>query len=604
MFDLEGARKAGYSDAEIADHLAASRKFDVAGARKEGYSDADILTHLTKVAQPAATGQLDAAERRSNVVGQLVQGTVGGPPVTNQREAFMTPGAIPSAATGFVRGAKDVVDTGASLLSGAFGGPAAKARVDAMNAAGKAAYDLRDRNPLAASVGRIGGQLAASGPLVRAAGLAAGAVSPTLGQAINTFGANRSLPMAARIPGGAIAGGITAGAVNPDDAVMGAVTGAAFPPVADAASAVGRKLAAPVTSYATQSQKYLQRAAEALGFQLTPAARTMNPTMMRVEAGLESNPLTSGPFGRLTQANQRLINQTAAKAIGQNADNLSATILGQADDAIGRRFDAIARHRIPLTPQFEQGVRNAEQQYMSVWGSRGDTKAAGVISDALDEAQRGVMTGERYNALRSELSKVTRDAYRTGNSRLGELTKNLIDTLDDAAVAGLPQGAAQDVAAARTQWKTLLNIERSLNGENLSAAKMSNVLRREDPRGYLRGGRSSDLYTLVRAGEQFRNLTGDSGTAARLSALPIIASSGLGSSLGGLVGGPAGAVAGAAAGPFAMQGLSMAYLSPLMQKYLSRTQAPISQLAAPNASRVAPLLAPAAAGLLTQQSGQ
>lgn len=46
-FDINGARKAGYSDAEIADHLASSSKFDLAGARKAGYSDKEILQHLT-----------------------------------------------------------------------------------------------------------------------------------------------------------------------------------------------------------------------------------------------------------------------------------------------------------------------------------------------------------------------------------------------------------------------------------------------------------------------------------------------------------------------------------------------------------------------------
>lgn len=45
-FDVKAARKEGYSDAEIAAHLAQVRKFDVAGARKEGYSDAEIVAHL------------------------------------------------------------------------------------------------------------------------------------------------------------------------------------------------------------------------------------------------------------------------------------------------------------------------------------------------------------------------------------------------------------------------------------------------------------------------------------------------------------------------------------------------------------------------------
>lgn len=45
-FDLDGARKAGYSDAEIVSHLAGQRKFDLDGARKSGYSDTEILDHL------------------------------------------------------------------------------------------------------------------------------------------------------------------------------------------------------------------------------------------------------------------------------------------------------------------------------------------------------------------------------------------------------------------------------------------------------------------------------------------------------------------------------------------------------------------------------
>jgi hypothetical protein len=46
MFDIDGARKAGYTDAEIADHMARSAGFDAAGAKKSGYSDGEIIAHL------------------------------------------------------------------------------------------------------------------------------------------------------------------------------------------------------------------------------------------------------------------------------------------------------------------------------------------------------------------------------------------------------------------------------------------------------------------------------------------------------------------------------------------------------------------------------
>jgi len=62
-FDVEGARKSGYGDSEIADFLAKDSNFDTASARKAGYTDAELITHLRpKVesfnAQPTERQQL------------------------------------------------------------------------------------------------------------------------------------------------------------------------------------------------------------------------------------------------------------------------------------------------------------------------------------------------------------------------------------------------------------------------------------------------------------------------------------------------------------------------------------------------------------------
>lgn len=52
-FDVDGARKSGYSDTEITNFLGASKKFDVERARQSGYSDSEILGHLLKGSEPA-----------------------------------------------------------------------------------------------------------------------------------------------------------------------------------------------------------------------------------------------------------------------------------------------------------------------------------------------------------------------------------------------------------------------------------------------------------------------------------------------------------------------------------------------------------------------
>ena len=66
-FDVQGAKAAGYSDAEIADHLAASRSFDIGAARKSGYSDSEIVQHLAPPAPPSFKDKANQAIR--DVVG-------------------------------------------------------------------------------------------------------------------------------------------------------------------------------------------------------------------------------------------------------------------------------------------------------------------------------------------------------------------------------------------------------------------------------------------------------------------------------------------------------------------------------------------------------
>ena len=75
-FDIEGARKAGYSDAEIVDHLAQSRRFDAAGARRSGYSDAEILTHLRTPMAPVqpAEPERGAGETAARLAGNFGAG--------------------------------------------------------------------------------------------------------------------------------------------------------------------------------------------------------------------------------------------------------------------------------------------------------------------------------------------------------------------------------------------------------------------------------------------------------------------------------------------------------------------------------------------------
>ena len=116
-FDVEGARKEGYSDADIAGYLAKQRKFDLAGARKEGYSDADVIAHLTKAA-PKFTPR---AATPADIPGAVSQPT---PPMAADRGLLDYIVGGPEAALSAVTGAAAVpIAAGAGILTGKMGQP-------------------------------------------------------------------------------------------------------------------------------------------------------------------------------------------------------------------------------------------------------------------------------------------------------------------------------------------------------------------------------------------------------------------------------------------------------------------------------------------------
>ena len=66
-FDIERARNAGHSNAEIADYLAKQYGYDIGSARKAGYSDEQIIAHLSKTKKLDTSEPSDANTPKSNL---------------------------------------------------------------------------------------------------------------------------------------------------------------------------------------------------------------------------------------------------------------------------------------------------------------------------------------------------------------------------------------------------------------------------------------------------------------------------------------------------------------------------------------------------------
>lgn len=76
-FDLRGAREEGYTDEQIAGHLASMHGYDLLAAKKEGYSDSDIADFLAKKSTTLAAIKSSLADK-SVALGKSSGSLVGG----------------------------------------------------------------------------------------------------------------------------------------------------------------------------------------------------------------------------------------------------------------------------------------------------------------------------------------------------------------------------------------------------------------------------------------------------------------------------------------------------------------------------------------------
>ena len=223
-FDIEGARNAGYSSAEIADHLAAKSKFKLADARKAGYSDDEIVAHLLGSPSAAPATPDPIAERYS-------PGFAGALPNAPKQDA------IPKARI-LTELEQFQPSSPMQFAKNLFGGLAAGGAPIVSIATGESPEEQRQR--LAAITDVTGanpnrpeyatgqfltqtGALFGAGELM--GGAAALAKAPQLANAIRTGGFGSDLTAGQRFAGGAALGAPAGAMMSPTDPITGAVIG-------------------------------------------------------------------------------------------------------------------------------------------------------------------------------------------------------------------------------------------------------------------------------------------------------------------------------------------------------------------------------------------
>lgn len=435
-FDLEGAKKAGYSDAEIASYLAQQSKFDADGARKAGYSDSEIIGHLVNAQTATAKGE--PAKPKD----------AGGASILDKAAAFpqWLGKQVINAPAGALRGAGSIgatlmwpIDKIRDVLSDKQGQSSNEERRQEMTAAlGGMGFDP---SSLGFQAGKLGGEIAGTAGV---GGLLAGALSKVPGVAnavpglLNsirsagmTTGASptgllgRTGDMLLRSAGGAINGGAAGLMIDPASAKAGAVVGGLLPPSISLAAQAGQTLGRtvlPVFSSGAATKTAATRIADAAGRDNVP--QMIGDLQTYYPKGAEAIPVSSAGItgnagvGRLEQGsrvrtpeNWLDFDRSQAKAVFDN--------VLQATDEAGQ----LAARKADRAQNWTASWGNAENSFKP----RNFKSLMGQLKSSLDQAAQSPESSNPavLNVLKAIDGEVVRmgDQFNIGN--LQQIRANL-----------------------------------------------------------------------------------------------------------------------------------------------------------------------------------
>lgn len=284
------------------------------------------------------------------------------------------------------------------------------------------------------------------------------------------------------------------------------------------------KFIAPVTEKAAgPARQGALEAAERLGMNPTLGEATGSTFVRRIEDLVSRLPGGGSVMAEHQAGNATALNRAAARAIGENADELTPQVFAAASQRIGKVFDdirALPGKQIQLGPDVVTAADEVLRQQAKMLPHQQDANLIKIAQDAKTLAMnKGRIDGETYQLQRSGLSDAAFDATVGTNK---QLYGRLLEALDNSADASL-RAAGNDALAdalqvARPQYANLKILEKGATAEagDVSAAKVASTLRTNNPGAFRRGKFiGSEMGDIATVGEGLKPLVAGSQTFER-----------------------------------------------------------------------------------------
>lgn len=334
-FDVDAAKKSGYTDAEIAEFLASQTGFDLKAAKKSGYTDGAVVEFLRQRSAPAASRIPGSAP--TDVAPPATQPVPAGPPPSMGQQAVGALEAGTSLITGATGGALGAAGgliggLAEQVLAGKFGTPQGANAVEQRMTQGAQALTYAPRTEAgqqqAAALGEAVAQAIPALPMtaeLNAAARGAAAAAPAVRSTANSVAAS--------------AKAVSADAASALSTVTGKVR-AALGKSQDQGQAAGGSVGAAGTEMAALRRE--RAAALPVPIKLTQGQATRDFGQTRFERETAKDPVAGLPIReRLAEQNERVLKNFDAMADMTGAEAPSLRAAGAAvDKALVQQFQA------------------------------------------------------------------------------------------------------------------------------------------------------------------------------------------------------------------------------------------------------------------------
>jgi hypothetical protein len=300
---------------------------------------------------------------------------------------------------------------------------------------------------------------------------------PALIDAIKTYGMSANGVkgvggVATRMGGGAVTGGLSAGAVNPEDAGTGAMIGGAFPAATMLAGKTGQLIGNSIRGKGVAPEvKELAQKAKSLGVDI-PADRLVDSKPMNALAsGLNYVPF-SGRAASEAKMNTQL-NQALSKTFGQDSSNVTMA-LRKANTELGSKFDDTLKSTgLKFDKTMLDDISQVYNKAESELSESALKPITAKINDLMAKGESGVIDGQAAYNIKRELDRIGRGTGPEAWHAL-ELKGKLMEALDRS----LGESGAAAFAKTRQQYGNMLSLEKlaknGVDGE-ISVARLANM---------------------------------------------------------------------------------------------------------------------------------